>query len=350
MTEYYVAFSIAGSNAFITANKTTEAVQESGKKIIIDGFTFGKGTSRTSSLRGATKLLSADLEDKNRKPTKDPAVVLAFFDKLKEAGWDVDDRSFIARHKLKRPQKVTPVEKVPVETKVDFQPDTPPAVDVVAAKMASAADTMPETPAPGSVDDGSYESNEAEKVIAQEKPAFERLDGSIKAIQGDITTVEADAIINAANAELIPGGGVDGAINRAAGPELADAMRSFGGTVTGNAVITDAFGLQTTKHIIHAVGPIYSDYTVTKAADLLSDAYHSAFSLARVYGCKTVAAPLLSTGVYGYPMDRACAIAVQTAKAFNTESGEDALDITFVAFDDAAFAILMNEVGKVNQG
>jgi O-acetyl-ADP-ribose deacetylase (regulator of RNase III) len=135
----------------------------------------------------------------------------------------------------------------------------------------------------------------------------------------DITTLAVDAIVNAANAELVPGGGVDGAINQAAGPELGRAMRALGGCPTGEARITPGFRLPA-RYVVHAVGPVWRGGGHGEAA-LLASAYRSALGLAREHGCRTVAFPAISTGVYGYPADQATAIAVETCRAFAADPG-----------------------------
>ena len=121
----------------------------------------------------------------------------------------------------------------------------------------------------------------------------------IEVLLGDIAHLafKVDAIVNAANAALIPGGGVDGALNRAAGPELKKAMAAIGGTPTGTAVITPAFDLSA-DYVIHAVGPRYRDGKHGEAA-LLQSAYEAVFQLAKEYGIKTLAIPVLSAGIYG---------------------------------------------------
>lgn len=146
----------------------------------------------------------------------------------------------------------------------------------------------------------------------------------------DITTLHVDAVVNAANAQLIPGGGVDGAINRAAGPELARAMRALGGCPTGQARITPGFGLAA-RFVIHAVGPIWRGGKQGESA-LLAGAYGAALILARENECASVAFPAISTGVYGYPAAAAAEIAVNTSQGFAKESGSIEL-IHFACFD-----------------
>lgn len=127
---------------------------------------------------------------------------------------------------------------------------------------------------------------------------------------GDITTFKVDAIVNAANTQLKGGGGVDGAIHRAAGPELLKLTLSLGGCPTGQAKITPGFRLPA-KHIIHAVGPIWQGGTALEA-ELLASCYSQALKLASENAVQTLAFPAISCGVYGYPIEQACEIAWRT--------------------------------------
>jgi O-acetyl-ADP-ribose deacetylase (regulator of RNase III) len=147
----------------------------------------------------------------------------------------------------------------------------------------------------------------------------------------DITTVEACAIVNAANAQLIPGGGVDGAINRAAGPDLAAAMALLGGCPTGEARITPAFRLPA-RYVIHAVGPVWHDGQHDEPR-LLAAAYRASLRLARDHACESIAFPAISTGVYGYPADEAARIAVSSCRAFSEEAGPVRL-VHFACFSE----------------
>ncbi|MCA1905089.1 MAG: O-acetyl-ADP-ribose deacetylase [Desulfarculus sp.] len=151
-------------------------------------------------------------------------------------------------------------------------------------------------------------------------------------IQGDITKQEVDAIVNAANSRLAGGGGVDGAIHAAGGPEIMAECRRLGGCPTGQAVITTGGRLPAGK-VIHAVGPIY--HGRPEDARLLASAYRSAIDLAAVHGIRRIAFPSLSTGAYGYPLGEAAAIALQTVK--------DAILAHDDAFDEVRFVLFGHE-------
>jgi len=167
----------------------------------------------------------------------------------------------------------------------------------------------------------------------------------MEAVQGDITRMKVDAIVNAANRTLLGGGGVDGAIHRAAGPELRQECATLGGCETGQAKITKGYRLPA-KHVIHTVGPVWRGGKRNED-QLLADCYRNSLRLAVENGAKTVAFPAISTGVYGFPPDRACRIAVRTVREFL--SGEPGIEkVYFVCFDAGTYDLYLRELSRAD--
>jgi O-acetyl-ADP-ribose deacetylase len=158
----------------------------------------------------------------------------------------------------------------------------------------------------------------------------------IDLIIGDITTLEVDAIVNAANPSLMGGSGVDGAIHDAAGPELLDECETLGGCQTGEAKITKGYNLPV-KNIIHTVGPIWRDGEKGEV-ELLKNAYLNSLKLAKVNGIKTIAFPNISTGVYRFPKRRAARIAIETVKEY-LQKNKLPEKVIFVCFDHENFQV-----------
>lgn len=165
----------------------------------------------------------------------------------------------------------------------------------------------------------------------------------IKIIKGDITKVtDMDAIVNAANSSLLGGGGVDGAIHRAAGPELLAECKTLHGCETGDAKITGAYNLPC-KYIIHTVGPIWNGGS-REEADLLANCYYNSMKLAAEKGIKSIAFPSISTGVYHFPVDLAAKIAVGTVKRFLDANPGTVEIVEWVLFDDRTYSYYEKEV------
>lgn len=156
--------------------------------------------------------------------------------------------------------------------------------------------------------------------------------GKIKIIKGDITTLACDVIVNAANSSLLGGGGVDGAIHHAAGPELLAECRTLHDCKTGEAKITKGYKLPA-RFVIHTVGPIYYEHSPSEAEALLTSCYENSLNLAKEKGLKTIAFPLISAGVYGYPQRDAIRVAIETMKLHQDDFDE----ITLVLFGEREF-------------
>lgn len=159
--------------------------------------------------------------------------------------------------------------------------------------------------------------------------------GRLKVLVGDITRLGVDAVVNAANETLLGGGGVDGAIHRAAGPELLARCRTLGGCPTGEARLTPGFRLPA-RHVIHTVGPVWHGGRKGEP-ELLAACYRSCFALARENDLHSLAFPAISCGVYGYPRQAAAGVAIRESRA--ALAADPALTVTLVAFDEAMAVI-----------
>lgn len=168
----------------------------------------------------------------------------------------------------------------------------------------------------------------------------------IQLVKGDITKIEGvDAIVNAANSSLLGGGGVDGAIHRAAGPDLLFECRLLGGCKTGQAKITKAYRLSC-ERIIHTVGPVWNGGGHNED-ELLADCYRNSLKLAAENGIRTIAFPSISTGIYSFPLERAANIAVSTVNAYVKENPGQFDRILWVLFDDRTEAAYRAEVARI---
>ena len=161
---------------------------------------------------------------------------------------------------------------------------------------------------------------------------FEGWEGvsGVRVVQGDITKLDCECIVNAANRSLLGGGGVDGAIHRAAGPELLKECRTLGGCETGEAKLTRGYRLRA-RWIIHTVGPVYSGRA--RDAELLARCYRNSLDLARAQSIRSIAFPAISTGAYGYPLGEAAEIATSTVRAWLDENRDYPMQVVFCCYD-----------------
>jgi len=188
------------------------------------------------------------------------------------------------------------------------------------------------------------------KMVGQERPSVSRAGGEhmisvrVMVVEGDITKQKVDAIVNAANSTLLGGGGVDGAIHRAAGPRLVGECRTLGGCPTGEAKITKGYNLPA-KWVIHTVGPVWHG-GARREDELLASCYRTSLELAVEMGIRTIAFPAISTGVYGFPLERATAIAVSEVRSFLAKN--PALEkVVFVCFGKHAYECYLNAAKDV---
>ena len=163
--------------------------------------------------------------------------------------------------------------------------------------------------------------------------------GIINVVQGDITKIPVDVIVNAANSSLLGGGGVDGAIHRAAGPDLLFACRMLNGCKIGDAKITDAFNILTAKKIVHTVGPVYKGYSPEEAALILASCYRKSMDLAKEFD--SIAFPAISTGIYGYPLEEATVVAVTAIQQWFEDNEDSVLSrVYLMAFGDDEYVTI----------
>ncbi len=166
---------------------------------------------------------------------------------------------------------------------------------------------------------------------------------SIRIVEGDITRLHVDAIVNAANSSLLGGGGVDGAIHRAAGPGLLAECRTLGGCATGQAKITGGYNLPA-RYVIHTVGPLWRGGGHDED-ELLASCYRSSLALAVQHGVRTIAFPAISTGVYGFPLERGARIALAETRAF-LASDDTLAEVVFVCFGQGAYQTYLRVAGE----
>jgi O-acetyl-ADP-ribose deacetylase len=173
---------------------------------------------------------------------------------------------------------------------------------------------------------------------------------TIELVQGDITAQDTDAIVNAANSSLLGGGGVDGAIHRAGGPQILAECRRLGGCATGDAKITTGGRLKA-RYVIHAVGPVYWREGPERAAELLASAYLRSLEVAAEHDVRSVAFPAISTGAYGYPMDEAASVALQGVIDYLETQGDQGIQLVrFVLYSAQAYQVFHRTLSGLTEG
>ena len=173
---------------------------------------------------------------------------------------------------------------------------------------------------------------------------YQNGESQVSVVQGSVVDMHVDAIVNAANSSLLGGGGVDGAIHRAAGPGLLEECRKLNGCKCGEAKITGAYNIKNAKHIIHTVGPIYSGSQ--QDAELLASCYKSSLDLAVESGCGSIAFPGISTGVYGYPIAKAAQVSFRTVQDWINAHPDVKMNVYFCCFRDRELDAYMKLMGK----
>jgi O-acetyl-ADP-ribose deacetylase (regulator of RNase III) len=168
---------------------------------------------------------------------------------------------------------------------------------------------------------------------------------AVRIVQGNITTRAVDAIVNAANGTLLGGGGVDGAIHKAAGPELLEECRGLGGCGTGQAKVTKAYGISQARHIIHTVGPIFGRNN--REAELLASCYTECLRLAVTQECRSIAFPSISTGAYGYPIEAASEIALNAIRDYLERHPGDLDLVEIVTFSASDYRMYLRSDRRI---
>jgi O-acetyl-ADP-ribose deacetylase (regulator of RNase III) len=171
----------------------------------------------------------------------------------------------------------------------------------------------------------------------------------IELAEGDITGQEVEAIVNAANPSLLGGGGVDGAIHRAGGPEILAECRKLGGCDTGDAKITTGGRLKA-RYVIHTVGPVFWREGIERSADLLSSAYRRSLEVAAANGVRTVAFPSISTGAYGYPLEEAAPVALQAVVDCLADQEKPGIEmVRFVLYGQRAYDVYLRALARIGR-